>query len=177
MAAMMSAPWKSDSRLSLQACVRWVSTSNNDMLYPCIESYNGKRQTYNNLQEFVLTWGHRFSENVHMLTEAYRLYVIDQPGLPPGNAPAYGIVNYFNVELNPTNMISFRNEWYDDEKGQRTGFATKYTSHTLGLTHWITPDVEIRPEIRYEHSYDVAAYDDGKKSSQATALVDVILHF
>jgi hypothetical protein len=172
-----SAPWDSTSRLSLQACVRWVSASNNDMLYPCVESYNGKNQTYNNLQEYVLTWGHRFSANVHTLTEGYRLYVINQPGLKPGQDPAYGIVNYFNIELNPTNMLVIRNEWYKDEVGQRTGFATRYTSHTIGMTHWLSQDMEIRPELRYEHSYDLPAYDNGKKSSQATALLDVILHF
>jgi hypothetical protein len=172
-----SAPWDRSSRLSLQACVRWVSASNNDMLYPCVESWNGKDQTYNNLQEFVLTWGHRFSEKVHTLTEAYRMYVLNQPGLPPGQAAAIGVVNYFNIELNPANMISIRNEWVNDEKGQRTGFATRYTSNTIGLTHWITPDVELRPELRYEHSLDLAAYDGGSKHSQATALVDVILHF
>ena len=172
-----SAPWDSTSVLSAQACVRWVSASNNDMLYPCVESYNGKNQTYNNLQEYVLTWGHRFSPNVHTLTEAYRIYVINQPGLKPGQDPAYGIVNYFNIELNPTNMLVIRNEWYKDEVGQRTGFATRYTSHTIGLTHWVSQDLELRPELRYEHSYDVPAYNAGKKSSQATALFDVILHF
>ena len=50
-----TAIWNSAARLSLQACVRWVSDSNDDMLYPCIESYNHSSQPYNNLQEFVLT--------------------------------------------------------------------------------------------------------------------------
>jgi hypothetical protein len=172
-----SAPWNSSSRLSLQACVQWKSLSNNDMLYPCVESYNNKDQTYNNLQEFVLTWGHRFSPNVHMLTEAYRIYVLNAPGYPAGQDAAYGAVNYFNVELNPTNMISIRNEWVNDQVGQRTGYATRYISNTIGLTHWMTPDIELRPELRYEHSLDVAAYDAGKKSHQATALFDVIFHF
>jgi hypothetical protein len=187
-----SAPWNSSSRPSLQACVRWVSASNNDMLYPCIESYNGDKQTYNNLQEFVTTWGHRFTKKIHMLTEAYYIYVKDQPGAPEGVPgyplgdappfpiginPAYGIVNYFNVELNTNNMISFRNEFYDDVQGQRTGFATRYSSHTLGLTHWVTPDLEIRPEIRYERAYDFPAYNNGRKYYQATALIDAILHY
>lgn len=187
-----SAFWDSTSRLSVQGCVRWVSASNNDMLYPCVESYNKSKQTYNNLQEFVLTWGHRFSHNVHMLTEAYRIYVRDQqgapagvpgyplgeaPNFPAGHNPAFGIVNYFNVELNPHNMISIRNEFYNDEQGQRTGYATRYSSHTIGLTHWVSQDLEIRPELRYEHAYDFPAYNAGQKSSQVTALVDAILHY
>jgi hypothetical protein len=187
-----SAFWDSTSRLSVQGCVRWVSKSNNDMLYPCVESYNKSKQTYNNLQEFVLTWGHRFSHNVHMLTEAYRIYVRDQqgapagvpgyplgqaPNFPSGHNPAFGIVNYFNIELNPHNMISIRNEFYNDEQGQRTGYATRYSSHTIGLTHWVSQDLEIRPELRYEHAYDFPAYNAGEKSSQVTALVDAILHY
>ena len=195
-----SAIWDDTSRLTAQACVRWVSKSNNDMLYPCVESYNHSRQTYNNLQEFVLTWGHRFSTNVHMLTEAYRIYVRDQalatdpsqshaptgvPGYPLGQAPdfplgrnsAFGIVNYLNIELNPRNMVSIRNEFYNDQQGQRTGFATRYSSHTIGMTHWVSPDLEIRPELRYEHAYDFPAYDGGHANHQTTALVDAILHY
>jgi len=195
-----SAPWDSTSKLSAQACVRWVSKSNDDMLYPCVESYNHGRQTYNNLQEFVLTWGHRFSPSVHMLTETYRIYVRDQalatdpsqshaptgkPGYPLGEAPdfplgrsaAFGIVNYLNFELSPSNMLSVRNEFYRDLQGQRTGFATRYSSHTVGMTHWVTQDLEIRPEIRYEHAYDFPAYDGGRKNHQTTALVDAILHY
>ncbi len=172
-----TAVWNSASRLSLQACVRWVSDSDDDMLYPCIESYNHSSQTYNNLQEFVLTWGHRFSRRVHTLTEAYRLYVRNPPGLPPGEAPAWGIVNYLNFELDADDMISIRNEFYDDVVGQRTGYATRYSSHTIGLTHWVSPDLEVRPEFRYERSYDVPAYDNGRRWSQMTALMDVILHF
>ncbi|MDF3983463.1 outer membrane beta-barrel protein [Luteibacter sp. PPL201] len=195
-----SAVWDDTSRLTAQACVRWVSKSNNDMLYPCVESYNHSRQTYNNLQEFVLTWGHRFSPDVHMLTEAYRIYVRDQslatdpsqshaptgvPGYPLGEAPdfplghnsAFGIVNYLNIEVNPTNMLSIRNEFYNDQQGQRTGFATRYSSHTIGMTHWVTQDLEIRPELRYEHAYDFAAYDAGRSHHQTTALLDAILHY
>jgi hypothetical protein len=45
------------------------------------------------------------------------------------------------------------------------------------MTHWVSTDLEIRPEIRYEHSYDVNAYDAGKKNYQAVALIDAILHY
>jgi Putative beta-barrel porin-2, OmpL-like. bbp2 len=180
------AVWNDSAHTSLQTCVRWVSDSNDDMLYPCINNYNHANYDYNNVQMFVMTWGHRFGPNFHMLTEAYHMFGRNVPGFgptdasgnaTPGSAGEYGIVNYLNFELNPSNMLSFRNEWYDDEKGQRTGYATKYTSHTLGLTHWVSQDIELRPEIRYEHSYDLAAYDGGRKNSQTTALFDVILHF
>jgi hypothetical protein len=182
--------WNSSMRPSLQACVRWVSSDNNDMIYPCVNNWNKSDYHYNNIQMFVVTWGHRFSPDVHVLTEAYRIYGRNIPGYGPGgtpgvagslslsgNAGAFGIVNYLNVQLDAANMISFRNEWYDDEKGQRTGFPTHYTSHTLGLTHWVSQDLELRPELRFEHSYDVPAYDGGRKNSQTTLLFDAIVHF
>jgi hypothetical protein len=170
--------------------VRWVSADNNDMLYPCINNVNKSDYNYNNVQMYVMTWGHRFNSSVHMQTEAYRMYGRNIPGFGPygtpgvagsspvaGTAGEFGIVNYLNFELNSNNMMSFRNEYYDDEKGQRTGFATRYTSHTLGLTHWVSQDLEIRPELRYEHSYDVNAYDKGTKNYQVVGLIDAILHY
>ena len=185
-----TAPWNRSARPSLQACVRWVSKDNNDMLYPCVNNWNTSDYNYNNVQMYVMTWGHRFSQSVHMQTEAYYMYGRNIPGFGPdgepgvvasspypGKAGEYGVVNYLNFELNSSNMISFRNEFYNDQKGQRTGYATKYSSHTLGLTHWVSSDLEIRPEIRYEHSYDVNAYNAGKKNYQAIALVDAILHY
>ncbi|WP_158879847.1 outer membrane beta-barrel protein [Rhodanobacter sp. L36] len=185
-----TAPWNHSARPTLQACARWVSASNNDMLYPCVNSLNGSDYNYNNVQMYVMTWGHRFSEKVHILTEAYRIFGRNIPGFGPGGTPgvvassplpgeagAFGAVNYLNIELSPRNMLSIRNEFYNDERGQRTGFATRYSSHTVGITHWVSQDLEIQPELRYEHSYDVDAYNGGKKNDQAVALIDAIIHF
>ena len=185
-----TAVWNSAARPTLQACVRWVSASNDDMLYPCLNSVNKSNYNYNNVQMYVMTWGHRFSSRVHILTEAYRMYGRGIPGYGPGGTPGvagssplpgeageFGVVNYLNIELDPSNMMSIRNEFYNDEKGQRTGFATRYSSHTIGITHWVSQDLEIQPELRYEHSYDVSAYDGGKKDYQAVALIDAILHY
>jgi hypothetical protein len=182
------APWNRSARPSLQACVRWVSKDNNDMLYPCVNNWNKSDYNYNNIQMYVATWGHRFNQHVHMQTEAYRIYGRNIPGFGPGwtrqaaaslpgTAGAFGMVNFLNFELDPNDMLSVRNEFYNDEKGQRTGFATRYSSHTLGLTHWVSQDLEIQPEIRYERSYDANAYNAGKKDYQFVALLDAIIHY
>jgi hypothetical protein len=183
-----TAPWNRSARPSLQTCVRWVSADNNDMFYPCINNWNKSDYNYNNVQMYVATWGHRFSQHFHMQTEAYRMYGRNIPGFGPGwtrdaasslagTAGEFGIVNYLNFELDQKNMLSVRNEFYNDEKGQRTGYATRYSSHTIGLTHWVSQDLEIQPELRYEHAYDANAYDAGKKDYQAVFLVDAIIHY
>jgi hypothetical protein len=172
-----TACWEKDKTLTGSVCVRWVSDDNDDMLYPCANSFNKGQANYNNLQAYVITWGHRFSDTLSSLTEAYRMFERNVPGFPPGIAPEYGIVNYLDFKLSDTTFMSFRNEYYNDAVGQRTGYATHYSSHTLGFTHWVTPDLEVRPEFRFDHSYNLAAYNNGHKSNQFLAALDLIAHF
>jgi hypothetical protein len=73
--------------------------------------------------------------------------------------------------------VGLRNEAFDDVRGQRTGFASWYTENTLGWIHWLTPSIEIRPEIRYDHSYNAAAYGNGTKNSQFVFATDVLIKF
>jgi len=61
--------------------------------------------------------------------------------------------------------------------GQRTGTKSRYTEHLLGWGHCIGTTVLLRPEVRYERSYDNPAYKNGTKKSQLTAAGDVILFF
>ncbi len=184
------APWNHAARPSLQACVRWVSASNNDMFYPCVNNWNRSDYNYNNVQMYVATWGHRFSDRWHMLTEAYRMYGRQIPGYGPdgepgvagsspypGRAAEFGAVNYLNFAMTDRNLLSIRNEFYNDEKGQRTGYATRYSSHTIGLTHYLSQDIELQPELRYEHSYDANAYNRGRTNWQAVLLLDAIVHY
>lgn len=172
-----TACWESDRSLTGSVCLRWVSDDNDDMLYPCANSFNKADANYNNLQAYVLTWGHRFGQGISVLTEAYRMWERNVPGYPPGNVPEYGVVNYVNIKLSDTTFMSIRNEYYNDADGQRTGHATHYSSHTLGFTRWLTPDLQVRPEFRFDHSYDLAAYDNGQKHNQLLAAMDVIFHY
>ncbi|MFZ0143929.1 MAG: hypothetical protein WAL08_06205 [Candidatus Sulfotelmatobacter sp.] len=38
-------------------------------------------------------------------------------------------------------------------------------------------ELQLRPEVRFEHSYDAPAYQNGTKKSQLTAAGDVIFFF
>jgi hypothetical protein len=92
-------------------------------------------------------------------------------------APEWAIVNYLERQFGAHNYISIRNEYFDDIVGQRTGTKTRYTEHLFGWGHWIGTTVLFRPEVRYEHSYDNPAYQNGTKKSQLTAAGDVIFFF
>jgi hypothetical protein len=92
-------------------------------------------------------------------------------------APDWASVHYLNRQFGKKDYVSLRNEYFNDMRGQRTGFRTKYTEHELSWNHWIGNTVLFRPELRYEHAYDAPAYDSGLKKSQFMLATDVIWFF
>lgn len=196
------APWSSSASLNGLAMVRWVSSNNRNSLYGGINSL-GKgyyKDAHDNLQMVVATWGHKFSETVHMNTEAYYMWqhnaavggtAIEGPGKEwymgtglgstiPGIASAVGLVNYFQIQLSPKkDYLSVRNDLLNDPQGNRTGYTTMYTSHTIGWVHHFNNLIRIRPELRYEKAWrnNAAPYDNGTHNDQFTAAMDLIVRF
>jgi hypothetical protein len=92
-------------------------------------------------------------------------------------APEWAMVNYVEKELSDKNYVSFRTDFLDDMKGQRTGVKTRYTEATLMWGHWVGSSIVLRPEIRFDHALDRPAYDDGTRKSQFQFAMDVIFKF
>jgi hypothetical protein len=195
------APWtNSASNPTLLALARWVSADNNNSLWGGIGSFNGGKfkNSHDNLQQFNLTWSHRFSEIFFTETEAYYIYQRDAalggtckfgpiksfggggggcgPQLP-GYSYTIGAVNYIEYKFQEKSFLSFRTDYLDDPQGQLTGFATSYMSWTLGVTHFFTNFIEVRPEIRYETAFDYTPYNNGTKKGQALFVIDTIIKF
>lgn len=99
------------------------------------------------------------------------------PGAPRCTAPDYAAVNFLQKELSAHNFVSFRSDFLDDQKGQRTGYANKYSENTIMWCHWIGSTVQLRPELRFEHAWDRKAYDNGRSFNQLTVASDLIFHF
>ena len=91
-------------------------------------------------------------------------------------------LNYVEKEFSKHDYLTIRNEFFGDIRGQRTGTKTRYSEHLLGWGHWVGTTILFRPELRFEHSYDLPAYDSpclpcgspGTKKNQFTASGDVI---
>lgn len=92
-------------------------------------------------------------------------------------AKEYALLAYWNYKLSAMDNLTLRTEFYNDENGQRTGYATRYTEIGLGWQHWFSPQVEIRPEVDYFRSYDQAAFDNGTSHHLWFAGGDIIWHF
>ena len=171
--------------------VQWISPSQTDSFYVGDNAFNNGEFGYNNLQQIVGTWTHKFNDQIYTATEALYMYMLDAkthptPEVPfqsgsfpvkPGYAPEWGIVNYTMFRIAPSAFLTLRNEFYDDIVGSRTGHATKYSEHSFGLTWWPDKIVTLRPELRCHHSYDTAAFDNGTRRNQFVASMDFIIHY
>jgi hypothetical protein len=190
------APWTSDAQPSGTACVSYTTKSVNNNLYVCANGINNAKYAYNNLQQYDATWYHKFSKTWHTATEGYFMYQRDvpsvfssikpeantnaavcRPGLERCLAPEYAMVNYVQKELSTHSFLSFRSDYLDDKKGQRTGYNTKYSENTLMFGHWFGSTVQLRPEVRFDRAWDRKAYDRGRRQSQLTIASDLIFHF
>ncbi len=196
-------PWNThDAKPTLNLGFQYTWNNGNDSLYPMLNALNDGKYAYNNLNSFYLTWYHKFASHpsLHTATEAWYMWEKDVPNLNNSAsaplleggangaycsdvtvltcyAPEWAFVNYVEKEINPKNYISIRNEYLDDMVGQRTGTKSRYSEHLLGWGHWIGTTILIRPEIRYERSYDAPAYDLGHKKNQLTGAGDIIFFF
>jgi hypothetical protein len=99
---------------------------------------------------------------------------------------AAGAVAYINYSPDLLNNISFRPEFYDDFQGQRMGTKTAYVEFSLGWQHWLSPQIEFRPEIGYykaigRHTDPFNGDSDlgipGDRSWTLLGASDVIVHF
>ena len=91
---------------------------------------------------------------------------------------------YVNYSPNKLNNFSIRTEWFDDKEGQRTGVATRYADVAFSWQHWLSPQIELRPEIAYYRSLDALAFNGNASAGIAPsrdwaviAASDIIIHF
>jgi hypothetical protein len=92
-------------------------------------------------------------------------------------APEWATVSYIARDFGKRDFVTVRNEYFNDMRGQRTGYRTKYSEHLISWNHWVGSTIVFRPELRYEHAYDSPAYDSGLKKSQLMFAADVIFFF
>jgi len=194
------APWVHGpygARPTFGLMIQWISNDQKDSVYFGDNGLNNERFGYNNIQMLVQTWTHKFTEKFWSTTESYYMWqthcpvagspqalAATQSGFVPSGAfptasyaSEWAVLNYLNYRLAGNTYASFRNEYFDDKDGQRSGFATPYIENTVGLTWWPNSLLTVRPELRYEHALNAAPYDNGTKSHQRTLAMDVIVHF
>jgi Putative beta-barrel porin-2, OmpL-like. bbp2 len=185
--------WQNDPgrQVTGTVMIQWTSPNQMDSIYAGDNNFNNGKFGYNNLQQIVGTWTHKFNDRIYTATEAWYMYMndaIDHPtdevpfqgGSFPvrnGYAPEWAVLNYTMFRLAPNTFLTVRNEYFKDKVGSRTGFATDYSEHSIGITWWPDKLITIRPELRYDHSYAERAFDNGTRHNQLVFSTDMIFHF
>jgi hypothetical protein len=99
-------------------------------------------------------------------------------------ATGIGTTAYINYSPDPLNNFSFRPEYYADDQGQRTGTPADYYEFSLGWQHWLSPQIEMRPEIGYYRAINAVVFNANPTHGIAAnenhtyfAGGDIIMHF
>ena len=193
-----AAPWSPVAKLTGNFCLGYTWAQGGDNIYICANSINDGKYSYNNLAAYYATWYHKFGQSRwHNAWETWYQYEshtpnVNNPGaqsllLTNANgafcknayeltcfAPDWATVDYLNRQIGRKDALILRNEYFDDIRGQRTGFKTRYTEHAISWNHWIGTTIVFRPELRYDVAYDAPAYDSGLKKHQLMFAADMI---
>jgi cold shock CspA family protein len=99
-------------------------------------------------------------------------------------AEEYTALMFINYRIGDLDNLTFRTEYYNDLNGQRTGIKARYANFALGLQHWFSPSIVIRPEIAsYETTDGTKAFGRGGLNTNPTQsqitifAIDTIIHF
>jgi len=208
-----TAPWAKDpgAQPTLSVMLQYISPGGHDSYYVGMNSINNGHFGFNNLQECIESYSHKFNDVWWTTFEAQYMYqkgssIVPTAEVPyvdgffpvkPGFVWAGGLVNYTCARIAPNAFLTFRNEWWDDPDGFRSGYASPYYEGSVGITWWMNKLMVFRPEIRFEHCFKAnslesasgadnstglpetlpGAYDNGLKQSQLTFLCDITYHF
>jgi len=187
------APWQADvgRQFTGSLLLQWILPGGHDEIYGGMNSLNNGHFGYNNLQETIVSYTHKFDEKWWTTFEFQYMYQKDCTTAPTAAVPFQdgfypthngfvaegGLVNYTMYRLTSNAFFTLRNEGYDDSGGARTGFATIYEENAVGITWFPNKLLCVRPELRFEHSFSQRAYDNGTRHNQATLACDFTYHF
>jgi hypothetical protein len=103
---------------------------------------------------------------------------IEEKSLAADSGKWYGVNQYLTYDVSDKIGVGTRLEWFRDEDGFRVnGNKAHFLAATVGLNYkpmsWLT----LRPEVRYDHSIENSAYNDGLSNDQVLISADAIVHF
>jgi hypothetical protein len=164
----------------------------NDQWHISFETYTLSQKNVPNannptVQNIVANGGTPFNPLTGVVFNAPNLAQCSDVNALSCTARVYAAVTYLNWKFTPLDNLSIRGEFYNDMEGQRTGTKTRYVEGGLGWQHWLSPQIEFRPEVTYYKSLDAPAFNGNFNAlpvaiapTKNTALIgsmDVIMHF
>ncbi len=191
--------------------LQFISNNQKDSFYVGMNSFNNGHFGFNNLQECIESYAHKFNEEWWTTFEFQYMFtngattgptakVPIEDGFYPvkaGRAFGTGLLNYTFYRFAGNAFLTLRNEVWDDPRGYRSGYASLYSEHSIGITWFPNRLLMIRPEIRFDHAYKhnglasstaqynttgapatfAGPFDSGTRQSQLSFNIDATFRF
>jgi hypothetical protein len=126
------------------------------------------------------TWTHSFCEGLWTTAINADLGVEDAAAPDGADARWGGVAGYVTRKFTDRLSATARVEWFRDEDGTRLGEKASLSGVTLGVD-WrparCLPNLRLRPEVRWDHSFDGDPFDDGRDGDQVSLALDVLFTF
>jgi hypothetical protein len=163
------APWETQDpgdQPTGSIMVQYIAPNGKDSFYIGDNSFNNGTFGFNNLQECIESYSHKFNDKCWTTFEGQYMWMNNcttgptarvpyQDGFYPvhsGFVAEGGILNYTMYRFANNAFFTLRNEWWDDGGGARSGYASAYIEDSIGITWWPNRLIMLRPEIRYERA-------------------------
>jgi len=168
--------------------IQWIGDGGHDSFYIGMNSLNNGKFGFNNLQECIESYSHKFNDIWWTTFEGQYMYtngcttgptenVPIEDGFYPthtGRATVYGAVNYTCCRLAPNAFLTIRNEGWNDPDGYRSGYSSPYSEHAIGITWWPNKILVIRPELRFEHAYKKNGLESASGNDNSSGAPEVM---
>jgi hypothetical protein len=166
--------------------VQYIDAGGHDSFYVGCNSFNNGHFGFNNLQECIESYTHKFNDKIWTTFEGQYMWTDHATTGPtkdvpyedgffptkPGRVWTGGVVNYTCYRLACNSFFTFRNEFWDDPRGYRSSYGSTYSEHAIGITWFPNKLIMIRPEIRVDHAYK----HDGLASASANFNSGTVTH-
>jgi hypothetical protein len=162
------------------ATVAWTSPSEKDAI--TVNGIVGAERPGNDDDLRVVldgTWTHTWSD---CWKTALNADVGHEEGAAPGGGDAtwWGVAGYVTRTWNDRLAATGRAEVFRDADGTRLGTPASLSEVTLGLD-WQpfcrVPGFHVRPEARWDHSFDGPFFDGGTDEDQFSLTLDLLFRF
>lgn len=156
--------------------VKWAPPEGKDSVLFAVILGKGRydsARSFSNPEVFDLLYTHKFSDDLSYTLDATYSF---QTGVPnTGFVNNWAVVQYLTYRFSKKVSATARLEFFDDPQGFKTGFRGLYTAATTGVTYKPTPNLWLRPELRFDNNADSRPFEG--KPSLFTATFDCILRW
>jgi hypothetical protein len=181
------APWEKQDpgdQPTGSVMVQYIGTGGHDSFYVGMNSFNNGTFGFNNLQECVESYTHKFNDTWWTTFEFQYMWMTHCTTAPTADVPLQdgfypvhagtiaegGLVNYTMYRFAPNAFFTVRNEFWNDGGGARSGYASSYDENSIGIQYWPNKLIMIRPEIRYERALTHNGLETGENNPNGSGV-------